>query len=56
MNLFEKEAFVTKAAEEFENQSPEAILKLAVDTFQSLTLACSFGAEDVVLSSYASKD
>lgn len=49
MNLFEKEAFVTKAAEEFENQSPEAILKLAVDTFESLTLACSFGAEDVVL-------
>lgn len=49
MNLFEKEAFVTKAAEEFENQSPEAILKLAVVTFQRLTLACSFGAEDVVL-------
>lgn len=49
LNLFEKEAFVTKAAEEFENQSPEAILKLAVDTFSSLTLACSFGAEDVVL-------
>lgn len=49
MNLFEKEAFVTKAAEDFENQSPEAVLKLAVDTFSSLTLACSFGAEDVVL-------
>ncbi|TXK78076.1 phosphoadenylyl-sulfate reductase [Paenibacillus sp. N3.4] len=49
MNLFEKEAFVSKAAEEFENQSPQAILKLAVDTFPSLTLACSFGAEDVVL-------
>ncbi|GGA04741.1 phosphoadenosine phosphosulfate reductase [Paenibacillus marchantiophytorum] len=49
MNLFEKEAFVSKAAEEFENQPPEAILKLAVDTFSSLTLACSFGAEDVVL-------
>ncbi|NOV00558.1 phosphoadenylyl-sulfate reductase [Paenibacillus planticolens] len=49
MNLFEKEAFVTKAAEEFENQSPEAVLKLAVETFSSLTLACSFGAEDVVL-------
>ena len=49
MNLFEKEAFVTKAAEEFENQSPEALLKLAVETFPSLTLACSFGAEDVVL-------
>lgn len=49
MNLFEKEAYVSKAAEEFENQSPEALLKLAVETFPSLTLACSFGAEDVVL-------
>ncbi|MCY9664364.1 phosphoadenylyl-sulfate reductase [Paenibacillus alginolyticus] len=49
MNLFEKEAFVTKAAEEFENQSAQAVLKLAVETYASLTLACSFGAEDVVL-------
>lgn len=49
MNLFEKEAFVTKAAEEFENQPAEAVLKLAVETFPRLTLACSFGAEDVVL-------
>jgi phosphoadenosine phosphosulfate reductase len=49
MNLFEKEAFVTKASEEFEQQSPEALLRLAVETFPSLTLACSFGAEDVVL-------
>jgi phosphoadenosine phosphosulfate reductase len=49
MNLFEKEAFVTKAAEEYENQSAEAVLKLAVETFPRLTLACSFGAEDVVL-------
>ncbi|NRF95010.1 phosphoadenylyl-sulfate reductase [Paenibacillus frigoriresistens] len=49
MNLFEKEAFVTKAAEEFENQSAQAVLKLAVETYPSLTLACSFGAEDVVL-------
>ncbi|MGG1519934.1 phosphoadenylyl-sulfate reductase [Paenibacillus oryzisoli] len=49
MNLFEKEAFVTKAAEEFESQSPEALLKLAIETFPRLTLACSFGAEDVVL-------
>ncbi|MCD1261984.1 phosphoadenylyl-sulfate reductase [Paenibacillus athensensis] len=49
MNLFEKEAFVAKAAEEFENQPPEALLRLAIETFPKLTLACSFGAEDVVL-------
>jgi phosphoadenosine phosphosulfate reductase len=49
MNLFEKEAFVAKASEEFENQSPQALLRLAVETFPSLTLACSFGSEDVVL-------
>ena len=28
MNLFEKEAFVTKAAEEFENQSAEAVIAI----------------------------
>jgi phosphoadenosine phosphosulfate reductase len=49
MNLFEKEAFVVQASDEFENQSPEALLRLAVEKFTSLTLACSFGAEDVVL-------
>ena len=36
MNLFEKEAFVTKAAEEFENQSPEAILKLGCRNISKL--------------------
>lgn len=49
MNLFEKEALIAKAAEEFENQEPEALLKWAVETFPNITLACSFGAEDVVL-------
>jgi phosphoadenosine phosphosulfate reductase len=49
MNLFEKEAFVTRASEEFENQTPEDLLRLAVESFPKLTLACSFGAEDVVL-------
>jgi phosphoadenosine phosphosulfate reductase len=49
MNLFEKEAFVVSASEEFEHQSPEAVIRLAVEKFSSLTLACSFGAEDVVL-------
>jgi phosphoadenosine phosphosulfate reductase len=49
MNLFEKEALINKAAEEFENQSPEALLAWAVERFPNITLACSFGAEDVVL-------
>ncbi|MCY9590729.1 phosphoadenylyl-sulfate reductase [Paenibacillus chitinolyticus] len=49
MNLFEKEVLVNKAAEEFENQSPEELIRWAVNTFPSITLACSFGAEDVVL-------
>lgn len=49
MNLFEKEALIAKAAEEYENKSPEELLKWAVETFPNITLACSFGAEDVVL-------
>jgi phosphoadenosine phosphosulfate reductase len=49
MNLFEKEQLVTKASEEMENASPETIIAWAVEKFPNLTLACSFGAEDVVL-------
>jgi phosphoadenosine phosphosulfate reductase len=49
MNLFEKEALIAKSAEEFENKSPEELIKWAVETFPNITLACSFGAEDVVL-------
>jgi phosphoadenosine phosphosulfate reductase len=49
MNLLEKEAFATEGATQFEDQSPEAIIAYAADKFSSLTLACSFGAEDVVL-------
>ncbi|UUZ82105.1 phosphoadenylyl-sulfate reductase [Paenibacillus sp. P26] len=49
MNLFEKEALINQAAEEFEKQSPEALLAWAVERFPNITLACSFGAEDVVL-------
>ena len=49
MNLFEKEALINKAAEEFENKSPLELLSFAVERFPSITLACSFGAEDVVL-------
>src|SRR5665647_1446458 len=49
MNLFEKEALVTSGAEQFENESPEAVIAWAVEKFPNITLACSFGAEDVVL-------
>lgn len=49
MNLFEKEALIRTAAEEFESQAPEALLTWAVERFPNITLACSFGAEDVVL-------
>lgn len=49
MNLLEKESLVKEAAERFENETPEAVIAWAVGTFPNLTLACSFGAEDVVL-------
>jgi phosphoadenosine phosphosulfate reductase len=49
MNLLEKEKLIAEAAERFENESVEELLKFAVDTFPNITLACSFGAEDVVL-------
>lgn len=49
MNLLEKEAFANDGATKFENESPQAIITYAVEKFPSLTLACSFGAEDVVL-------
>jgi phosphoadenosine phosphosulfate reductase len=49
MNLLEKEALIREKAEEFENASPETVLKWAVETFPKSTFACSFGAEDVVL-------
>ncbi|MFH5186610.1 phosphoadenylyl-sulfate reductase [Paenibacillus sp. TAB 01] len=49
MNLFEKEKWIQEAAENFEHQSPEALIELAVEKFPNITLACSFGAEDVVL-------
>jgi len=49
MNLLEKEALVRDAAERFEHESPEALLAWAVENFPKITLACSFGAEDVVL-------
>lgn len=49
MNLFEKEELIRQAADDFENQSPEKLLAWAVERFPNITLACSFGAEDVVL-------
>lgn len=49
MNLFEKEALIKDAAERFEHESAEELLAFAVEKFPSIVLACSFGAEDVVL-------
>lgn len=49
MNLLEKERWIADAAERFEYESVEDLLKFAVDTYPVITLACSFGAEDVVL-------
>ncbi|GIP41465.1 phosphoadenosine phosphosulfate reductase [Paenibacillus sp. J31TS4] len=49
MNLLEKEQWIQTAADQLENDSPEAVIRLAVETYPKLTLACSFGAEDVVL-------
>ncbi|NBI30383.1 phosphoadenylyl-sulfate reductase [Chengkuizengella marina] len=49
MNLLEKESLIEKASIEFEDKTPQELLKYAADTFPSLTLASSFGAEDVVL-------
>lgn len=49
MNLLEKEQWIKQAAEEFESKPALDILQAAVQQFPSITLACSFGAEDVVL-------
>ncbi len=49
MNLLEKEALIRKMEVELENETPEAIIKWAVEAFPNITFACSFGAEDVVL-------
>jgi phosphoadenosine phosphosulfate reductase len=49
MNLFEKERWIAEQADTYEHRPVEELLALAVDTFPSIALACSFGAEDVVL-------
>ncbi|RKN65225.1 phosphoadenylyl-sulfate reductase [Paenibacillus ginsengarvi] len=49
MNLLEKEALIRDAAINLETESPESIIRWAVERFPNITFACSFGAEDVVL-------
>lgn len=49
MNLFEKERWIAEQADAYEHRTAEELLEKAVDTFPSIVLACSFGAEDVVL-------
>ncbi len=47
---------ISQLAVEFEPQPPEAVLKFAFSTFgQNVALACSFGAEDVVLADLAGR-
>ncbi|NGZ78043.1 phosphoadenylyl-sulfate reductase [Saccharibacillus alkalitolerans] len=49
MNLLEKEEFARIKAEELEHLSAEEVIRFAVQQYSSLTFACSFGAEDVVI-------
>lgn len=49
MNLLEKERLIEEASVEFESRSPQELLKWAIERFPNITLACSFGAEDVAL-------
>jgi len=49
LNLLEKEALVARGNEQFEQESPEELIAWAVQNVPNITLACSFGAEDVVL-------
>lgn len=49
MDGFTRNQLIQNAAEEFETKSPQALLDWAVQRFPSITLACSFGAEDVAL-------
>ncbi|WP_040953095.1 phosphoadenylyl-sulfate reductase [Gorillibacterium massiliense] len=49
MNLLEKEQWIREAAEDLEHKKAEDVIAAAVKMFPSLTLACSFGSEDVVL-------
>lgn len=49
MNLLEKEELARVKAEELEHATAEQVIRWAMDNFESLTFACSFGAEDVVI-------
>ncbi|WP_172199174.1 phosphoadenylyl-sulfate reductase [Saccharibacillus qingshengii] len=49
MNLLEKEEFARVKAEELEQLSAEEVIRFAAQQYTSLTFACSFGAEDVVI-------
>lgn len=49
MNLLEKEEWIREAAAELEDKGAENVIAAAAEKFPNLTLACSFGAEDVVL-------
>lgn len=49
MNLLEKEEFARVKAEELEQLSAEEVIRFAAQQYDSLTFACSFGAEDVVI-------
>ncbi|MCQ4088825.1 phosphoadenylyl-sulfate reductase [Saccharibacillus sp. JS10] len=49
MNLLEKEQFATTKAEELESLSAQEVIRFATEQYSSLTFACSFGAEDVVI-------
>jgi phosphoadenosine phosphosulfate reductase len=40
---------INNYAEQFEDKTPQEVLAWAVEQYPNLTLACSFGAEDVVL-------
>ncbi|MCC2683855.1 MAG: phosphoadenosine phosphosulfate reductase [Paenibacillaceae bacterium] len=49
MKLTERTALIQKASDDLESRDPQTVLAWAVDQFPKIVLACSFGAEDVVL-------
>jgi phosphoadenosine phosphosulfate reductase len=49
MKLTERTALIRQACDELESHGAEAVLAWAVTQFPNIVLACSFGAEDVVL-------
>ncbi|MEO3948019.1 phosphoadenylyl-sulfate reductase [Gorillibacterium sp. CAU 1737] len=49
MNLLEKERWIGEASLALEEQTALDVLQAAVEQFPRLVLACSFGAEDLVL-------